>query len=122
MAESKIGQEATQVTEATPVAQVLAIKDVATAKAIEDSKEIKKQRSLMLKKCKNAKVVKVTIPEAYATFIGTPNTYMLNGIPITIYCDGKPHDYPDFVAKHINKKIERIMKSNVHVSKNTKLY
>ena len=41
-------------------------------------------------------------------------TFMYNSVPVTIYCDGKPHEYPEFVAKHIDAKLQKVSESNTY--------
>ena len=85
----------------------IAMRDAERAYALE------KQRN-MLKKCKEDKVVTRTISKLYAPYLGKVYTFMYNSIPVTIYCDGKPHEYPEFVAKHIDAKLQRVSESNTY--------
>lgn len=74
---------------------------------------MEKQRN-MLNKCKNDEVVTRTISKLYAPVIGRVYTFTLNSIPVTIYCDGKPHEYPKFIAETIDRKINEISESNTY--------
>ena len=74
---------------------------------------IEKQRH-MLERCKNDRVVTRTVSKLYAPYLGKVYTFAYNGIPVTIYCDGKPHEYPEFVAKHIDAKLQKISESNTY--------
>lgn len=85
----------------------MAIRDAEKAYAIEKQKN-------MLYRCKNDRVVTRTVSRLYATYLGKVYTFAYNGIPVTIYCDGKPHEYPEFVAKHIDDKLNRISESNTY--------
>jgi len=68
----------------------------------------------MLERCKKDKKVPVTISKFYAPYIGKVYTFNYNGIPVTIYCDGQPHEYPEFIANKINKKMAKIADSNTY--------
>ena len=74
---------------------------------------IEKKR-FMLEKCKNDEVVERTISKLFAPIIGKVYTFALNGIPVTVYCDGKPHKYPKFIAEIIDRKINEISESNTY--------
>lgn len=68
----------------------------------------------MLKRCKSDAVVTRTVPKLYATYLGPTFTFMYNCIPVTIYCDDKTHEYPEFIAKLIDKKLLKIADSNTY--------
>lgn len=68
----------------------------------------------MLKRCKSDNVVTRTVPKLYATYLGPVFTFMYNCIPVTVYCDDKPHKYPEFIAKVIDKKLLKIADSNTY--------
>lgn len=72
------------------------------------------KKNYMLNKCKNDEKVTRTISKLYAPIIGRVYTFALNGIPVTIYCDGKPHEYPKFIAEIIDRKINEISESNTY--------
>lgn len=72
------------------------------------------KKNYMLNKCKNDEVVTRTISKLYAPIIGKVYTFALNGIPVTVYCDGKPHEYPKFIAETIDRKINEISESNTY--------
>lgn len=72
------------------------------------------KKNFMLNKCKNDEKVTRTISKLYAPIIGRVYTFALNGIPVTIYCDGKPHEYPKFIAEIIDRKINEISESNTY--------
>lgn len=85
----------------------LAMKDAERTYAIE------KKRN-MLERCKKDRVVTRTVSRLYAAYLGRVYTFAYNGIPVTIYCDGKPHEYPEFVARHIDAKLNKISESNTY--------
>lgn len=72
------------------------------------------KKKFMLNKCKNDEKVTRTISKLYAPIIGRVYTFALNGIPVTVYCDGKPHEYPKFIAEIIDRKINEISESNTY--------
>lgn len=72
------------------------------------------KKKFMLNKCKNDDVVERTISKLYAPILGKTYSYYFNGIVITVYCDGKPHKYPRFVAENIDRKLNKISESNTY--------
>ena len=72
------------------------------------------KKNFMLNKCKTDEKVTRTISKLYAPIIGKVYTFGLNGIPVTIYCDGKPHEYPRFIAEIIDRKMNEISESNTY--------
>ena len=102
--------------EAAATAALKAAIDTNNEIAIRESEKayfIEKQRN-MLNRCKNDEVVTRTISKLYAPIIGNVYTFALNGIPVTVYCDGKPHEYPKFIAETIDRKINEISESNTY--------
>lgn len=72
------------------------------------------KRNHMLNRCKNDEIVERTISKLYAPIIGKVYTFAYNGVPVTVYCDGKPHKYPKFIAEKIDKKLAKISESNTY--------
>lgn len=72
------------------------------------------KKNFMLNKCKNDEQVEKTVSKLYAPIIGRVYTFNLNCIPVTIYCDGKPHKYPKFIADIIDEKLAKISESNTY--------
>ena len=72
------------------------------------------KKNHMLKRCKNDEKVTRTISKLYAPIVGKVYTFAYNGIPVTVYCDGKPHEYPKFIAEKIDKKLAKISESNTY--------
>ena len=68
----------------------------------------------MLEKCKKSKPRTITVPKLYASYIGKFYTFTYNCIPVTVYPDGKPHEYPGFIADKIEKKLAKIAASNTY--------
>lgn len=72
------------------------------------------KKNHMLKKCKKDRKVTRTISKFYAPYLGKVYTFLYNGVPVTLYCDGKPHEYPEFIAEKIDKKLAKIAESNTY--------
>lgn len=72
------------------------------------------KQKYMLERCKNDEVVTRTVSKLYAPYVGKAYTFSFNGIPVTIYCDGKPHEYPKFIAEKIDEKLNLISESNTY--------
>lgn len=68
----------------------------------------------MLSRCKKDNIVTRVVPKLYAVYIGKTYTFLYNCIPVTLYCDDKPHEYPEFIAKIIDKKLAKIAASNTY--------
>jgi len=85
----------------------MAMRDAERTYALEKQK-------FMLEKCKNDRVVKKTVSKLYAPFLGKVYTFFYNCIPVTVYCDGKPHEYPEFVANQIDKILQKVSESNTY--------
>lgn len=102
--------------EAAATAALKAAIDTNNEIAIRESEKayfIEKKR-FMLEKCRTDEVVERTISKLFAPIIGKVYTFALNGIPVTVYCDGKPHEYPRFIAEIIDRKINEISESNTY--------
>ena len=122
-----VGKNSPKSTEDTPTFAEKSAEAAATAAlkaAIDTNNEIAiresekayfiEKKNYMLNKCKNDEVVTRTISKLYAPIIGKVYTFALNGIPVTVYCDGKPHEYPKFIAETIDRKINEISESNTY--------
>lgn len=72
------------------------------------------KKNHMLSRCKNDAKVTRTVSKFFAPYLGKVYTFSYNGIPVTIYCDGKPHEYPAFIAEKIDKKLAKIAESNTY--------
>lgn len=72
------------------------------------------KKNHMLEKCKKSKPRTIVVPKLYAEYIGKFYTFSYNCIPVTIYPDGKPHEYPGFIADKIEKKLAKIAASNTY--------
>lgn len=72
------------------------------------------KKNHMLEKCKKSKPRTIVVPKLYAEYIGKFYTFSYNCIPVTVYPDGKPHEYPGFIADKIEKKLAKIAASNTY--------
>lgn len=115
MASKKITAAEAQTNAAATAALKAAIETNAeiSAREAERTYAIEKKQN-MLEMCKNDEVVTRTISKLYAPILGKTYSFYLNGIVITVYCDGKPHKYPKFVAECIDKKLNKISESNTY--------
>lgn len=122
--EKAIGGEVEQPTQTFAEKSAEAAATAALKAAIDTNNEIAiresekayfiEKKNYMLNKCKTDEVVTRTISKLYAPIIGKVYTFALNGIPVTVYCDGKPHEYPKFIAETIDRKINEISESNTY--------
>ena len=115
MASKKITAAEAQTNAAATAALKAAIETNAeiSAREAERTYALEKKQN-MLEMCKNDEVVTRTISKLYAPILGKTYSFYLNGIVITVYCDGKPHKYPKFVAECIDKKLNKISESNTY--------
>lgn len=115
MASKKITAAEAQTNAAATAALKAAIETNAeiSAREAERTYAIEKKQN-MLEMCKNDEVVTRTISKLYAPILGKTYSFYLNGIVITVYCDGKPHKYPKFVAECIDKKLNKISEVNTY--------
>lgn len=72
------------------------------------------KKNHMLNRCKNDKIVTRTVSKLLAPYLGKVYTFLFNGVPVTIYCDDRAHEYPEFIAKAIDKKLSKISESNTY--------
>jgi hypothetical protein len=73
-------------------------------------------------KLKNAKKVKVLGNEGLIPFLGTVFTIHVNGIVVSLPLDGKYHEFPEPIAKLLERKLSKISRANLSVNKTTKIY
>ena len=72
------------------------------------------KKNHMLRKCKKDKKVTRNVSKFFAPYLGKVYTFLYNGIPVTIYCDGQDHEYPEFIARKIDKKLQLVADSNTY--------
>lgn len=75
---------------------------------------VAEKKKHMMDRCKTDEVVTRTISKLYAPILGKTYSYYYNGLVVTVYCDGKPHKYPKFVAENIDKKLNSISEANTY--------
>lgn len=102
--------------EATATAALKAVLEASSESQIREADKLYaiEKKNNMLKKCKESPVVTRTISKLYAPIIGKVYTFLYNGVPVTLWCDGKPHEYPEFIAKRIDEKLNKISESNTY--------
>lgn len=91
-------------------------------KKLTKQQELTKQHREYLVKLKKEPKVQVRVDEIYAQYIGPKFSYLLNGQPVTLHCDGKPRMYPESVAENIYAKLSKIAKANKEVKINSKIF
>lgn len=89
------------------------VASVASIKAQNDAKELKEQRAKFLKKCRTSKKKKVFLSAMDAQVFGSPYTYTLNGVPVTLVFDDKEHEFPEFIANSIQEKLVKVHKNAI---------
>lgn len=75
---------------------------------------VTEKKKHMMDRCKTDEVVTRTISKLYAPILGKTYSYYYNGLVVTVYCDGKPHKYPKFVAENIDRKLNSISEANTY--------
>lgn len=68
------------------------------------------------------KKVKVLGNEGLVPFLGTVFTIHVNGVIVSLPLDGKYHEFPESLAKLLERKLSKISKINLAVNKTTKIY
>lgn len=72
------------------------------------------KKNHMLNKCKTDRVVTRRVSKLFAPYLGRTYTFLYNCVPVTIYCDDKEHEYPEFIANKIDEKLAKISESNTY--------
>lgn len=72
------------------------------------------KRKHMLTKCKKDRKVSINCPKILAQYFGKVYTFAYNGLHVTVYFDGKNHEYPEFIANKITEKINKVSDSNTY--------
>lgn len=116
---TKEKKEETFAEKSADAAAAAALKAAINANAEIAQKEAEKayfieKKNHMLNRCKKDAKVTRTVSKFFAPYLGKTYTFLYNGIPVTIYCDGKPHEYPAFIAEKIDKKLSKIAESNTY--------
>ena len=68
------------------------------------------------------KKVKVLGNESFIPTLGTVYTVHINGIIFSLPFDGKYHEFPESVAKILEKKLSKISKANIGKNTSVKIY
>lgn len=116
---SEIKPKKTAEQAATEAAATVALKAAIESNSERSIREAEKtytleKRKHMLNRCKTDTVVKKTVSKLFAPYLGKVYTFLYNGIPVTIWCDGKPHEYPAFIAAKIDDKLNKVSESNTY--------
>lgn len=115
----EVKTEPTFAEKSAEAAATAALASVAQANKEISMKEAEKvyfqeKKDFMLRKCKEDEVVELSVSKLYAAYLGPVYTFMVNCIPVTVYCNDKTYEYPKFIADIINRKLKAISDSNTY--------
>jgi len=89
---------------------------------VDNGKKNKRDNSLLIKKYKNEPKVEVIGSKLYKKHLGSVYTFTYNGFPVSIKFDGTPQEFPQTIAKVINRKLNEISEANSPKEVNQELY
>jgi diphthamide synthase subunit DPH2 len=75
-----------------------------------------------IEKINKEKKVKVLGNEGFISSLGTVYTIHINGVIFSLPFDGKYHDFPESIAKILEKKLSKIAKANNAKNETAKIY
>lgn len=88
----------------------------------EIAKEVTKGKETFINKLRKQKKVKVLGNEGLVPFLGTVFTIHVNGVTVSLPLDGKYHEFPEGIAKLLERKLSKIAKINLPVNSTEKIY
>lgn len=83
------------------------------AKQEADNRYMKHYTRDFLESLKHEKTVQIYGDPLYIPYLGETYTYLLNGTPVIIKFDETWQEFPESVAKNLQKKLKEISRSNV---------
>jgi hypothetical protein len=86
------------------------------------AKEVKETVKKTVTGFAKQKKVKVLGNEGLIPFLGTVFTIHVNGFTVSLPLDGKYHEFPEGIAKLLERKLAKISRANLAVNKTTKIY
>jgi hypothetical protein len=86
------------------------------------AKELKENKNKFRGKLAKQKKVKILGNEGLIPFLGTVFTIHVNGMTVSLPLDGKYHEFPEGIAKLLERKLSKISKANLAVNTTTKIY
>ena len=90
-------------------------------KRADDKNYMQTHTNAMLSICKNDKKVKVLCDKIYALYFGKVFTFVINCVPVTVRFDGTIQEFPERVAKAIQRKMVAVSNSNFPKNENTEI-
>lgn len=90
-------------------------------RAEEAKKTFQEQNREFIKKLKQEKKVKVLGNELYKTHQGNELSFLYNGLSVYLPFDGEYHEFPETIAKAIERKLKKIAIANNPKRKNVKI-
>lgn len=88
------------------------IEEASAAKRRADNSFMKRQIKNMAKKMKEDERVTVTPSAGLSQFLGNTFTFLLNGFPITVAINGRPQQFPKFIAEVVERKLREALDAN----------
>jgi diphthamide synthase subunit DPH2 len=76
----------------------------------------------ILSKLDKEKKVKVLGNESFIPTLGTVYTVHINGVIFSLPFDGKYHEFPESIAKVLERKLSKISKANIGKNNTIKIY
>jgi hypothetical protein len=82
----------------------------------------KTSMAAFLSKLDKEKKVKVLGNESFIPTLGTVYTVHINGVIFSLPFDGKYHEFPESIAKVLERKLSKISKANIGKNNTIKIY
>ena len=82
----------------------------------------KTSMSAFLAKLDKEKKVKILGNESFIPTLGSVYTVHINGVIFSLPFDGKYHEFPESIAKILEKKLSKISKANIGKNSSVKIY
>ena len=81
-----------------------------------------RDNSALVKKYKSEPKVKVLGSTMFQQYCGDRYTFTFNGFPVSIDFDGEYHEFPQTIAKVVERKLKEIAEANSPKKVNTQVY
>jgi len=85
-------------------------------------KKSKTKMSSFIEKLNKEPKIKVLGNESFIPTLGSVYTIHINGVIFSLPFDGKYHEYPESIAKLLEKKLSKISKANIAKNSTIKIY
>jgi hypothetical protein len=83
--------------------------------------ELKREAKTFIQKLKKEPLMKVHGAKVFQKALGNYYTFLINGYSVTIHFDGSYQEYPESIAKLLQKKLDDIAVSVSPVNEDVKL-